>query len=132
MGGPLAGRGTEFRAGGAGNTVAAHGGLEPGAGTFTVPQGTTVTQWTADGLGIYNEMGILIQNGDYAAIAASWGTEAEGAVTWLPGAQVPNYTVGPPTGLTIMTNSTWVWRPTPLSNLVRPNMGHLQCAFCLY
>lgn len=80
-----------------------------------------------------HSIGTLIEQGNYGAIAAdpAMAAQVEGAFTALPGATVPNYTIGAPSGLTIMQNSRTVLRPTPLQRLLTPNMGHIDCAFCL-
>lgn len=60
-----------------------------------------------------------------------FAAEMIGGRSFLPGAQVPNLTLYPPTGLTIMGNPTTVTTPTPLGNLLRPNMGNVRWAACL-
>jgi hypothetical protein len=57
--------------------------------------------------------------------------QVEGVYSALPGATIPNYTVGPPVGLTIMQNSRIVTQPTTLQRLIGPNMRRVDCAFCL-
>ncbi len=76
-------------------------------------------------------MGLLIEQGNFEAVGTQFAAEAEGAASHLPGVRLLNYTVKPPTGLTVMSASRVVSAPTPLSALVRSNMGHVQCAFCL-
>jgi RHS repeat-associated protein len=119
--------------GGTGRAFAGHGELRYGAGSTTIPEGTTLTTWTRQGRGISDGLGRLIEAGDYGAIAASSRHMAaiEGAVSHLPGARVPNYVLKAPTGLTVLKNSITVDSATSLSNLLRPGMGAMDWAACL-
>jgi RHS repeat-associated protein len=138
--------------GGTGKAIAGHGEYRslPNDKT-TVPEGTTITIWTGEGSGIKDRMGQLIESGDFDAIFATpefvermyQGKVVSfrkgnvdflvgGAVSHLPGAEAPNITLLAPSspGLTILENSTTVEDPTPLSNLLEPNMGHMHWAAC--
>jgi hypothetical protein len=132
-GGPLGGRGTTVVPGGTGRAIAGHGRLEAGAGSISVPKGTTLSVWTMDGTSLPDSVGTLIEQGNYSGIAAdpALAAQVEGAHSLLPGATLPNYTISPPSGLTITQRSLVVRQPTPLGQIVRPNMGHIDCAFCL-
>lgn len=119
--------------GGSGRALAGHGQYRYN-GTTVIPEGTTLTLWTEHGGRIPDDMGRAIENGGYAAIAANpdWAAVAErGAVTWLPGAEVPNYHLTAPDRLRIMSESITVEDATPLSDLLQPGMGHLDWAACL-
>jgi hypothetical protein len=48
--------------------------------------------------------------------------------TFGPGSLVPDYTLSPPRGLGIMSESVTVDRPTRLSRLLRPEMGRVHWA----
>jgi len=115
-------------AGGTATTVlSGHGGLSDTAGTFTLPEGTSFTQWTGVGNPISNSFGNAIETG---ADVSGFTTEMVGAQSYLPGAQVPNFTLGPPEGLNIMGNPVTVTEPTALQDLIRPGMGNVQWAAC--
>jgi hypothetical protein len=47
-----------------------------------------------------------------------------GARSYLPGSQVPNLTLYPPTGLKYIGNPITVSAPTTLNNLLVRNMGN--------
>jgi RHS repeat-associated protein len=132
-GGPVGGRNITYLPGGTGRAIAAHGTRGPTEGTFVVPEGSPVSYWTLDGHAILDETGRLIEQGNYATIAADpiLTADVEGAFTALPGSDAFEVLVSPPRGLTVMRNSMTVYRPTPLSEIVGPNMGVVDCAFCL-
>jgi hypothetical protein len=87
-----------------------------------------LTLWTKDGTTLADDTGRLIEAGSYDAIALE---AVEGAQTFLPGATVPNYTLMAPTRLNILKNSLTVEDATFLSELLQPNMGHMDWAACL-
>lgn len=110
------------------NILSGHG--EFLGGELTVPEGTSVSVWTQHGGTISDALGNAIETGGNISIEEF--PEIEGARTYLPGSTMPNYTLSPPTGLNIMGNPTTVTMPTQLSNLVRPGMGNVNWAACLY
>ncbi len=131
---------TTAQEGGTGLSFAGHGGLSTeGTSLITVPEGTSVTIWTRKGKTISDLMGQYIEKGrfdkiirDEAMLKTMMGTENRlGAMTYLPGAKIPNFTLFSPGELTIMKESITVTQPTLLSNLLKPNMGHTQWAACL-
>ncbi|MDQ6788071.1 MAG: FG-GAP-like repeat-containing protein [Acidobacteriota bacterium] len=119
--------------GGTGRAFAGHGEFRYGSGTTTVPPGTSITFWTEEGMGIPDAMGKLIETGDYDAIIQNpaFAARMEGAVTHLPGAEIPNFTLKAPNGLNIMSNSLVVEDATTLSDLLNPGMGQMDWAACL-
>jgi filamentous hemagglutinin len=123
---------------GSGTALAGHGFRSPGAGTLFVPEGTAITV-PRDGIRILDTTGQLIERGDWDALASAArrnpriANDIEGMTTWLPGAEVPNYTLAAPSGqggLTIYKNSTTVEFKTPLSDLLDQDMGCVQWAAC--
>jgi hypothetical protein len=132
-GGGGAGYAKEVLDGGTGQALAGHGELRFGAGEFVVPEGTSISFYSGRGLGIPDEMGQLIEAGDYAKIMANpeFRVLTEGAVTHLPGSTVPNWTLKAPSNLRIYRNSTTVEDATSLSDLLQPGMGPIDWAACL-
>ena len=113
------------------NILSGHGEWHPADGYTTVPEGTTVTLPT--GIKVFPEGTIsdpygnaLETGGDLAPFV----DEMDGALTYLPGSQIPNLELSPPTGLNIQGNPTTVTTPTPLSQLIQPNMGNVIWAAC--
>ena len=113
-------------AGGRAPILSGHGAYNPKNGTVTVPPGTSVTVFGPHGTTISDSTGGLLDQGILPP-----ANQAGGAQTYLPGAQMPNYTLYPPTGLNILGNPTTVTQPTNLSNLLTPNMGNVWWAACL-
>jgi Putative adhesin Stv domain len=98
-----------------------------GSGTVLVPEGTTFTQYTGLGNSISDALGNAIETGgDLSAFEG----EMTGAQSFLPGAEVPNYSLYPPEGLNIMGNPVTVTEPTLLSDILQPGLGHVQWAAC--
>ncbi|MDX3230475.1 RHS repeat domain-containing protein, partial [Streptomyces sp. ME19-01-6] len=111
-----------------GETVlSGHGGIwsedtRPGQeAKVTVPKGTR--------LHFYADHGGMLKNP--RANRIELGTEL-GAPTEIiePGQQVWNYSLFPPDDLEIMGNPKMVRRETPLSKLLKPNMGNVHWAAC--
>ena len=131
----------EVLEGGTGRAFAGHGEYRYGSGTTSIPEGTTLTLWTQKGEGIPDGMGKLIEQGRYADLAANpryvaimeggGSAHTVGAASWLPGAEIPNYHLTAPAKLRIFANSATVQDPTQLSELLTPNMGHVDWAACL-
>ena len=123
---------------GDGQSFAGHGGIEMNEDgtlpTTTVPPGTSVTVFTGPNQGLYDEAGQLIESGDTTAGLNFQNTldpqSTTGAMTYLPGAEIPNYTLYPGPDLNILPGSMTVGSPTSLSNLLQPNMGRVNWAAC--
>ena len=100
-----------------------------------MPEGTAITL-PREGISILDRTGQYIERGDWAGLAQAARTspriaaDIEGMTTYLPGATVPNYALSSPSGLVIYQNSATVGARTPLSNLMRPNIGCVQWAAC--
>ncbi len=120
--------------GGTGRAFAGHGFYQFGSGTTIVPEGTSITMWIGEGQGISDPMGKLIEMGKYDEVLKnpSFVKKIEtGAVTYLPGAEIPNYLLKPPGGLNVMKNSMIVEKTTYMQFLLKPNMGKIDWAACL-
>lgn len=106
----------------AGNVVlSGHGEYNPANGTTTIPRGTTLQTYAQLGETITDELGNAIETGVSVTPVNIYG----------PGAQAPNLTLLPPTGLNIMGNPITVSRPTLLSEILAENMGIVHWAACL-
>jgi RHS repeat-associated protein len=104
-----------------GETVfAGHGEYRYGSGDTVVPDGTTLKVYSPHGGTISDSTGLAIELGLGPAAVTTYG----------PGSVVPNYTLKPPTGLTVMSGSTTVDAPTQLSGLLQPGMGTVNWAAC--
>jgi hypothetical protein len=112
------------------NILSGHGGLVVGDSSpvTIVPEGTSVTFWTEHGNPISDALGNAVETGQNVTLNQFPG--AAGAQTYLPGSVVPNYTLFPPSGLSIMGSPTTVSVPTSLSSLLRPGMGNVNWAAC--
>jgi RHS repeat-associated protein len=103
-----------------GQTVfAGHGELRSGD-TTTVPEGTTLNIYSNSAGKLSDIDGQAIESGAARAPTATYG----------PGDAVPNYTLKTPDNLTVYSGSTTVDESTPLSQLLRPNMGICHWAAC--
>jgi RHS repeat-associated protein len=122
--------------GGTGRALAAHGQLDSRKPMTIVPQGTAVSLWTQEGVALPDAVGRMIEAGKYEEIGrlkeidSGIGEKLDGAMSYLPGGEIPDYTISPPEGLTIMRNSITVNKPTRLSNLLKENMGCIDYAAC--
>jgi len=126
---------------------AGHGTYIPGGATTTIPEGTTLTLPCTFGRGIGDDLGQLIENGNWDAIAANpkfsgpngvmEGRGAQdsimtaGASSYLPGAVIPELTLRAPGGLNIMSASTTVEIPTTTTQLLQSDMGNWTWASCV-
>lgn len=77
---------------------------------------------------VYSPYGGKIDNSDGLAIEQGGGPDP--VDTFGPGDTLPNYTLKPPSGLTIMGSSISVESRTLLSDLLQPNMGVCHWAAC--
>ncbi|WP_244923930.1 RHS repeat-associated core domain-containing protein [Enhygromyxa salina] len=107
--------------GGSGRAFAGHGELRLGAGNVTVPEGTSLTFYSKHGKSLTDRAGRRVERGSRFGLRR---------YKFFPGDRVPNYTLKPPDGLKIRQNSITVATPTPLSDLLVPNMGDLDWAAC--
>ena len=105
-----------------GTTFSGHGGYPSGAGITRVPQGTYVSTFSEFGTPITDSLGNLIETG-----AVPKGTPLK---VYGPGDPIPNMNLYPPDGLNIAGNPLTVAKPTPLSDLLKPNMGNCNWAAC--
>lgn len=120
----------EVLPGGTGRAYTGHGHYRFGYGQTTVPEGTPLTIWEYSGrrAGLLpDDAGRAIEMGRYDLLNAA---DFQGSYTALPGSQVPNFRLQPPSNMTIMSRSSTVSRTTPLSDLLKPGMGHVEWAAC--
>ena len=98
-----------------------------------IPSGTSLTVWTSHGGyvtgGLIND---LVRGVPAEEIADIYGDMVIGAKTYLPGAEIPDYVLHR-LGLydNIKGSYIGVDRATPLSQLLKPNMGHMNWGACL-
>ncbi|WP_332759153.1 putative T7SS-secreted protein [Streptomyces sp. MT206] len=110
-----------------GETVlAGHGYIEREAGEMVVPPGTTISFYVEHGERIPGLNGVAVEGGSYPGGAVE---------TFHPGDRIPDYTLAPPEatgagGFTVYENSTTVSHRTPLSELLKENMGDVHWAAC--
>jgi len=119
--------------GGSSGSFSGHGAYSSDAGMLTIPQGSSLTIWQRFGSLMPDEVGGLIESGQEMQILNSPAMQQAitGARTYLPGAQVPNFTLYPPNGsLNILGSPVTVIAPVPLSQLMEPGMGNMNWAAC--
>jgi len=110
--------------GGAGDLIfSGHGAYDAADGLVTMPKGTTLTFFSEDGQPISDALGNAIETGHPEGLA-------QFGETYLPGAELPNYTLYPPDGLTIAGNPVTVTVPTRLSELLQEGLGRCTWAAC--
>jgi hypothetical protein len=135
--------GVTYIQGGTGQAFAGHGSYMNMFGSFTVPQGSSIRFWVARGQTMSNQMGLLIEQGQYDEVLRIYGPTGQDILNiaiYEAGEQAPNYILRPPYGLTVMTNSIMLpllddgGRPTNqfqlLSDLLQHNMGCMEWAAC--
>jgi hypothetical protein len=106
------------------HTISGHGGYTPAHGHINVPRGTTITVYAEHGSNITDALGNLIETrGDTSGVYSK---------TFLPGEQIPDYTIYPPDELNIMGTPQTVLNPTRLSELINEDMGSVDLAVCPY
>ena len=122
--------------GGTGTALTGHGGKFVDSPSFVVPEGSAVTL-PRPNISILDRTGQYIEKGDWEGLAALAKTnprvarDIEGMTTWLPGAKVPGYTLFPPDkGINLFSRSHSVYQPTPLQQILEPNLGCVQWAAC--
>jgi hypothetical protein len=94
-----------------------------------VPPGTHLVTYSKFGGAITDSLGNAIELGQVPSTAYN--------KVWVPGSLYPNYTLYPPTiyygePLHIVGNPVTVDFPTPLADILRPNMGVVHWAACTY
>jgi RHS repeat-associated protein len=102
------------------NVFSGHGAVAPGS--FTVPQGTSIK--------VYGEVGDTISDRLGNAIELGYADDAWSRV-YGPGSQAPNLILQAPDGLAIAGRPITVLNDTPLSSLLKPDMGEMNWAACL-
>lgn len=122
--------------GGTGTALTGHGGKFQDSPSFVVPEGSAVTLPRAD-ISILDRTGQYIEKGDWEGLAAlakvnpRVANDIEGMTSWLPGAEVPGYTLFPPDkAINLFSQSHSVYQPTPLQQILEPNLGCVQWAAC--
>jgi hypothetical protein len=101
-----------------------HGSYEIGSGITTVPEGTNLTVYSKFGSTISDPLGNVIEtNGDLSKVYSR---------TYGPGDRMPNYTLHPPEGLNVKGTPNTVLKSTPLSDLLKPDMGECHWAACTW
>lgn len=109
--------------------------------TTVVPEGTFVTVPIGPNSGLNDTAGQIIESGDVTGgmqLQNSINSATNGAVTYLPGAEMPNYILTAPDDpffvnpVSPLPNSTTVNQPTSLSDLLETNMGCVNWAACTY
>jgi hypothetical protein len=111
--------------------------------TITQPHGTTLSMWVQHGKTIESTLGLLVEAGDYNRLThifnnphlyeagLKWQKMLTGAQSYLPGAVYENYMwMRPNRETSVRINSSSVNKATPLSEVIQPNMGHLDWAVC--
>ncbi|MCY7418885.1 MAG: hypothetical protein LH650_10380, partial [Chloroflexi bacterium] len=101
-------------------TLAGHGWFDPSNGMTTVPDGTTVIFHTPAGWTMTDALGVEVERSGRSRYEERYG----------PGAVIPNYVLGKPSGLHTQPTSRTVTVSTPLSGLLRPNHGDVHWAAC--
>ncbi len=120
--------------GGKGTVLAGHGGSKFGD-KMIIPEGVSITM-PRDGIKISDMTGKLLESGNVDDIikAASnnprVASDLEGWVTYLPGTEIPDYILKPPTNLNILENSVTVNTSTYLSQMVNAGQGNVIWAAC--
>jgi RHS repeat-associated protein len=129
-GGDGLGYAREVLDGGTGRAFAGHGELRYGAGDFTVPEGASISMYSPHGTGIPDDLGRLIESGNYDAIYANPAFREMNPMTHLSGSTIPNYSLSAPNGLKVLRNSQTVEDAATLSNLIQAGSGHWDWAAC--
>ncbi|WP_157496560.1 putative adhesin [Hahella ganghwensis] len=121
--------------GGTGRALAGHGTFFTPDGNIIVPEGTSITL-PKPGISILDKTGRYIENGDWVGLGNAArnnervARDIEGMATWLPGAEIPNYTLSKPTDLNIYSRSTSTAKATNLDKILSPDMGCVDWAAC--
>ena len=101
-----------------------HGSYEPSRGSVVVPEGTSITVYSKPGATITNDLGMEIEKGtDLSRVYKE---------RYMPGDELPDYMLHSPDGLDLTGSPVTVTQDTPLSELLKPNMGECHWAACTY
>ena len=128
---------SEVLEGGSGRAFAGHGEYRIGAGTMTVPNGTSITM-PRDGISILDRTAGFMERGDWDGLMELARTdprvadELMGMATHLPGSSIPNFTLKPPVGLRVYSASNTVEDPTSLLDILKPDSGNICWAACTH
>lgn len=106
------------------HTISGHGSYDPDSGFFTVPKGSSITTFAEHGSTITDSLGNLIETGG--------DTSGVYSKTFKTGELIPNYTIHPPDGLSILGSPQTVTSPTLISQLIHENMGPVDLAVCTF
>lgn len=106
--------------------LAGHGFLEDGAGSFTVPEGSSLSFYVDHGERLPGLDGLAVEAGVYPGSALH---------TAHPGDVIPNYTLAAPApsmagNFSVFENSTTVAERTRIADLLQPGMGNVHWAAC--
>jgi RHS repeat-associated protein len=122
---PTASDGAANSGSGPSQIFSGHGLYDAANGLVTIPDGTSVSVFGAHGSALPDSIGGLLDQGILPS-----ADQIVGGQTYLPGAQIPNYTLFPPDGLSIMGSPTTVTSPTTLAELLTPNQGNVWWSAC--
>ena len=101
-----------------------HGSYYPSNGTTTVPDGTTLTVYSKPGATISDTLGNRVElGGDLTQVYKK---------TFKSGEELPDYVLHSAPDLNIQGTPITVIDDTPLSSLLKPNMGNCHWAACTY
>lgn len=101
-----------------------HGSYEPSRGNVVVPEGTNITVYSKPGATITNDLGMEIEKGvDLSNVYKE---------RYVSGDELPDYILHSPDGLKLTGSPVTVTQDTPLSELLKPNMGECHWAACTY
>jgi hypothetical protein len=101
-----------------------HGSYFPDNGTTIVPEGTTLTIYSKPGATISDTLGNRIElGGDLSQVFKQ---------TFKSGDELPDYVLHPAPDLNIRGAPITVLDDTPLSGLLKPDMGNCHWAACTY
>ena len=100
---------------------AGHGQHNLSDGNVTVPEGTSVAVYARYGSALSDSDGFAVESGRSRMTPVR---------IYAAGESMPNYTLLPPGGLTIRSESVTVSKSTQLSELLQPDMGACHWAAC--
>ncbi len=110
------------------NILNGHGTYSAKNGVITVPQNTSVTVWGEHNTRLANSVAQYIDQGKIPPQKSY--NKVLGAKSYMPGANMPNYTLSPIDPSWVLGNPTTVSRPTLLDKLLNPHMGNVNWSAC--